>query len=102
MLAGLPHPERARIRRGLFPRTAEGLEERYALVSLDADLEQSTYAGLCWFLPRMEPGGYLLLHDYDNPKLPGVRRALERYDREHGRLCAVPLCDVNGTLVISV
>jgi hypothetical protein len=27
---------------------------------------------------------------------------LERYEREHGRLCAVPLCDVNGTLVISV
>ena len=102
VLAGLPHPERARIRRGLFPRTAEGLEERFALVSLDADLEQSTYAGLCWFLPRMEPGGYLLLHDYDNPKLPGVRRALERYEAEQGRLCAVPLCDVNGTLVISV
>ena len=103
VLAGLPHPERARIRRGLFPSTAEGLEgERFALVSLDADLEQSTYAGLCWFLPRMEPGGYLLLHDYDNPKLPGVRRALERYEAERGRLCAVPLCDVNGTLVISV
>ena len=103
VLAGLPHPERARIRQGLFPRTAEGLEgERFALVSLDADLEQSTYSGLCWFLPRVQKGGYLLLHDYDNPKLPGVRRALERYEREHGRLCAVPLCDVNGTLVISV
>ena len=85
VLAGLPLPERAR-----------------TLVSLDADLEESTYSGLCWFLPRMEPGGYLLLHDYDNPKLPGVRRALERYEAERGRLCAVPLCDVNGTLVISV
>ena len=103
VLAGLPHPEQAQIRKGLFPNTAEGLEgERFALVSLDADLEQSTYAGLCWFLPRMELGGYLLLHDYDNPKLPGVRRALERYEAERGRLCAVPLCDVNGTLVISV
>ena len=103
VLAGLPHPERACLRQGLFPRTAEGLEgERFALVSLDADLEESTYAGLCWFLPRMEPGGYLLLHDYNNPKLPGVRRALKRYEAERGRLCAVPLCDVNGTLVISV
>ena len=102
-LASLPHPERALIRKGLFPGTAEGLEgERFALVSLDADLEQSTYTGLCWFLPRMEPGGYLLLHDYDNPKLPGVKRAFERYETEYGRLCAVPLCDVNGTLVISV
>ncbi len=101
VLALLPHPEKAVIRRGLFPATAEGLEdERFALVSLDADLEESTLAGLRFFLPRMSRGGYVLLHDYGNPKLPGVRRALERYEQEHGRLAAVPLCDVNGTLVI--
>ena len=80
-----------------------GLEgERFALVSLDADLEESTLAGLRFFLPRMSAGGYLLLHDWNNPKLPGVRRALARWEAEHGRLAAVPLCDVNGTLVIAV
>ena len=103
VLSVLPHPERAVIRRGLFPQTAEGLEgERFALVSLDADLEESTLSGLRWFLPRMSAGGYLLLHDYMNPKLPGVKRALERYEAEAGRVRAVPLCDVNGTLVITV
>ncbi|MGX8693098.1 MAG: TylF/MycF/NovP-related O-methyltransferase [Clostridia bacterium] len=102
VLAALPHPERAVIRRGLFPQTALGLEdERFALVSLDADLEESTLAGLRFFLPRMSPGGYLLLHDYNNPKLPGVKRALARWEAEHGRLAAVPLCDVNGTLVLA-
>lgn len=102
VLALLPHPERAVVREGLFPATAAGLEkERFALVSLDVDLEESTLAGLRWFLPRMESGGYLLLHDYNNPKLPGVRRAVERFETEAGRLRAVPLCDVNGTLVIS-
>ena len=103
VLAALPHPEKAAVRQGLFPQTAQGLEnERFALVSLDADLEESTYAGLCFFLPRMSEGGYLLLHDYNHPRLPGVRRAVERWEAEHGRLAAVPLCDVNGTLVISV
>ncbi len=103
VLSVLPYPERAVIRQGLFPATASGLEgERFALVSLDVDLEESTLAGLRWFLPRMEAGGFLLLHDYNNPMLPGVRRALERYEKELGRLRAVPLCDVNGTLVISV
>lgn len=103
VLAVLPHPEQAFIRQGLFPSTAEGLEnERFALVSLDVDLEDSTLAGLRWFLPRMEAGGYLLLHDYNDPMLPGVKRALARYEAEFGRLRAVPLCDVNGTLVISV
>lgn len=102
VLSVLPHPEQAILRPGLFPSSAEGLEERrFALVSLDVDLEESTFQGLRWFLPRILPGGCLLLHDYDNPKLPGVRSALKRYEEETGeRVSAVPLCDVNGTLVI--
>ena len=101
VLARLPHPEKAVLRPGLFPDSARGLEERFALVSLDVDLEESSYAGLRWFLPRMAPGGYLLLHDYNSPRLPGVRAAVERYEAETGqRLRAVPLCDINGSLVI--
>lgn len=103
VLAVLPHPDLAVIRRGRFPETAQGLEEeRFAFVSLDADLEESTLAGLRFFLPRMSRGGYVLLHDWNNPKLPGVKRALQRFEAENGRLQAVPLCDVNGTLVITV
>ena len=101
VLAQLPHPERAVIRAGFFPGSAEGFgEERFALVSLDVDLAESTYQGLRWFLPRLSEGGFLLLHDYLHPKLPGVRAAVERYEKENGKLRAVPLCDVNGTLVI--
>ena len=102
VLSLLPHPEQACIRKGLFPDTTAGLEEeRFALVSLDVDLEESTLAGLRWFLPRMNPGGYLLLHDYNNPALPGVKAALARYETMLGkRLAAVPLSDLNGTLVI--
>ena len=99
----LPHPEKAVVRQGLFPQTVQSLEdERFCLVSLDVDLEESTLAGLRFFLPRLSPGGCLLLHDYNNPRLPGVRRAVERWEAEQGRLRAVPLCDVNGTLAILV
>ena len=102
VLSLLPHPEKAVIRPGLFPATAAGLEnERFCLVSLDADLEESTLAGLRFFVPRLSKGGYLLLHDWDTPRLAGVARALERYEAELGKsLPAVPLCDVNGTLVL--
>lgn len=101
VLSALPYPEQAVICRGLFPASAQGVEERFALVSLDVDLEESSYQGLRWFLPRMNPGAYLLLHDYNNPKQPGVMAALTRYEEETGEnLHAVPLCDVNGTLVI--
>jgi len=103
VLSRMPHPEKVLLRQGFFPQTAQGLEqERFALVSLDADLEESTLAGLRFFLPRMSEGGYVLLHDYMNPRLPGVRHALDRFEAENGRLKAVPLCDVNGTLVVSV
>ena len=101
VLRRMPHPETVVLRKGLFPATAEGLEERFALVSLDVDLEESSLAGLRYFYPRLSEGGCLLLHDYNSPKLPGVKRALQRYEEERGaRLPAVPLCDINGTLVI--
>ena len=102
VLRRLPHAEQAVIRAGLFPETAAGLEdETFALVSLDADLEESTLAGLRWFAPRMVSGGFLLLHDWNHPGLPGVRTAVERYEAETGqRLRGVPLCDITGSLII--
>ena len=97
----MPHPEKVIVKQGLFPASLGGLEERFTLVSLDVDLEESTLAGLRWFYPRLNPGGYLLLHDYNSPRLPGVKKALRRYEAELGkRLPAVPLCDVNGSLVL--
>ena len=97
----MPHPEKVIIKRGLFPASLGGLEDRFALVSLDVDLEESTLAGLRWFYPRLNPGGYLLLHDYNSPRLPGVKRALRCYETELGQhIPTVPLCDVNGTLVL--
>ena len=97
----MPHPDVVEIRKGLFPDTLNGLEERFAFVSLDADLEESMLAGLRWFYPRLSPGGYIMLHDWANPALPGVKCALERYERELGHsVNSVPLCDINGTLVI--
>ena len=97
----MPHPDKVEIWKGLFPDSLNGLEERFAFVSIDADLEESTLAGLRWFYPRLSHGGYIMLHDWANLALPGVKRALERYEQELGyAVSAVPLCDINGTLVI--
>ena len=107
---GILNPLTVRLRSGRYELVAgerrlraarmAGLRELPCIL-LDVDLEESTLSGLRFFLPRMAEGGYLLLHDYNNPKLPGVKRTAERYEAEFGRLRAVPLCDVNGTLVIS-
>ena len=101
VLSIMPHPENVTVKPGFFPESLHGLEERFCLVSLDVDFYQTTLEGLRYFWPRLEPGGYLLLHDWGSPKLPGVAKALADFEAELGqRLPAVPLCDVGGSLVL--
>lgn len=101
VLSIMPFPENVRIRPGFFPQSLNGLEETFCLVSLDVDFENTTLEGLRYFWPRLSPGGYLLLHDWGNPKLPGVKRALDTFSKEAGKkLSGVPLCDLGGTLVL--
>ena len=101
VLTIMPHPDRVTVKPGFFPASLEGLEDRFCLVSLDVDFYQTTLDGLRYFWPRLERGGYLLLHDWGSPKLPGVAKALSDYEAELGRqIQAVPLCDVGGSLVL--
>ena len=101
VLSIMPFPERIIVKPGFFPDSLDGLEEQFCLVSLDVDFYQTTLDGLRYFWPRLEKGGYLLLHDWGSPKLPGVRQALAAYERELGqRILSVPLCDVGGTNVL--
>ena len=101
VLAIMPHPDSITVRPGFFPESLEGLEERFCLVSLDVDFYQTTLDGLRYFWPRLEKGGYLMMHDWGSPKLPGVTDALKAYEAETGSvIAAVPLCDVSGTLVL--
>ena len=101
VLDALPYPERAIVKPGFFPESLGGLEETFCLVSLDVDFEAATLAGLRYFWPRLSPGGYLLLHDWGNPGLPGPAAALERFCEELGcRIPSVPLPDLCGTLVL--
>ena len=101
VLAILPYPEKVILKPGFFPESLGGLEEQFCLVSLDVDFYQTTLEGLRYFWPRLEKGGYLLLHDWGSPKLPGVAKALQDFERENGcRIPAIPLCDVGGSLIL--
>ena len=97
----LPRPDRAVVRAGRFPETARGLEaERFCLVSLDADLYLPTLAGLRWFWPRLSPGGYLLVHDYNNREYPGAAKAVREFGAEAG-LSYTPLPDICGSVIFT-
>ncbi len=97
----LPHPDKALFHKGFFPDTTKGLENcRFALVSLDADLYAPVLAGLEYFYPRLSSGGMIVLHDYNNRRFRGAAQAVEDYEKAHGPLALVPLCDLHGTAVI--
>jgi Macrocin-O-methyltransferase (TylF) len=69
------------LRPGYVPDTLAGLEdERFAFVLLDLDLLEPTRASLEFFYPRLSPGGYLVMHDYNNPESDwACKRALDDF-----------------------
>jgi O-methyltransferase len=99
VLDRLPHRERAIVKQGYFPDSAQGVEDQFALVSLDVDLYAPTYAGLEYFYPRLTSGGYLFVHDYNNRRFEGVRRAVDDFRAAHA-VAAFPLPDACGSIVI--
>jgi hypothetical protein len=65
---------------GYFPESIAGLEDlRFALAYIDADIYQSTKDALEFFYPRMVPGGIMVFDDYEWPRCPGVKLALEEF-----------------------
>ena len=67
-----------KIRPGIFPDTAVGLEQEFfALAMLDVDIYVPTVAARESFYPRLSSGGYLFVHDYDSPESDNaMQRAL--------------------------
>ena len=64
--------------KGLFPGTADAVQDKvFSFVHLDADLYESTMAGLQFFYPRMCPGAILICHDYLTSA--GVNAALREF-----------------------
>jgi hypothetical protein len=99
VLSRMADPASVIIHKGFFPDSAEGVEDQFAFVSLDVDLYDPTAAGLEWFYPRLSKGGCIFVHDYNNRRYMGVRRAVEEFIAKSGA-CALPLPDFAGSIAI--
>jgi O-methyltransferase len=101
VLTKLPHPDNAVIRKGWFPESAgQDEDETFCFVSIDVDLYQPTMAALQWFYPRVNEGGHLLVHDYNNDDYKGVKHAVRKFCTDNGiRWSLLP--DRCGTAVIT-
>ena len=82
------------IRKGIFPSTTEGLDDKtFSLVHLDADIYESTLAGLQFFWPRMAVGGVIIMDDFEFANTPGVKVAFDEYFDENPPKIKVLLID---------
>jgi O-methyltransferase len=79
VLGRMEYPRNCVVKKGYFPMTAEGLQEKFAFVSLDADLYQPMFEGLKYFYPRLEKGGYIFVHDFFQEDFIGVKKAIFEY-----------------------
>jgi hypothetical protein len=89
----LPYPDMCVIRKGYFPETSQGIDEKFCFVSLDFDLYKPTLAGLEFFVPRMVRGGVVLIHDYFSDYYTGVKDAVKAFESCHKKLNKFPVGD---------
>ena len=66
------------IKKGWFADfSSNDLPERIAFAFLDGDFYDSIRDGLRLIQGKMSKGGILIIHDYNNPALPGVKKAVD-------------------------
>lgn len=59
------------------------LPAQIAFAFLDGDLYESIKTSLRLVLPRLNHQGIIIVHDYNNPELPGSSRAVDEFLRNH-------------------
>lgn len=63
--------------------TDADLPPQIAFAFLDGDLYESIKVSLQLVAPRLTKRGIIVVHDYNNPELPGASRAVEEFLRTH-------------------
>ena len=99
VLAKMTYPQNCIVREGFFPQTANGLDETFVFVSIDADLYEPIYQGLVYFYPRLANGGYIFIHDYNNDMYKGAKQAVNIFCKEN-KLTILPIPDLAGTAIL--
>lgn len=94
-----PRADSVRFHPGSFPDSVPAAvrAERFAFVHLDADLYESTWAGLEFFYPRVSSRGIIVAHDYNS--WLGARRAVDEFFQTRPER-PIPMPDKSGSALI--
>lgn len=99
VLSKMEFREKCVVKKGCFPESLGGLDDSFCFVSLDTDLYNPIMEGLEYFYPRLSPGGYIFVHDYNNSPYEGVKQSISEF-RNRAGAAFFPLPDWGGTMVI--
>ena len=87
--AGLPVPV---IKKAWFSElNGDDMPEKISFAFLDGDFYESIKDSLRLVDARMSLGGVLIVHDYTNPALPGVKKAVDEWGKNGRRFRVVLL-----------
>lgn len=65
--------------------TPEDLPSKISFAFLDGDFYESIKTSLELVVPRLDPHGIIIVHDYTNHKLPGVAQAIDEFLANHAQ-----------------
>lgn len=84
--SGLPFPI---IKKAFFEdlNPDSDLPAKIAFAFCDGDLYGSIKTSLKLVAPKLTDGGIIVVHDYNNPELPGSSCAVDEFLREHRDFC---------------
>jgi len=75
-----PFAERVRLYPGWIPHEFDAVADgNFALLHIDVDLYDPTFASLDFFYSRMNPGGVIVCDDYGSSACPGAKRAMDDF-----------------------
>jgi O-methyltransferase len=100
VLNKMKYPQNCIVKKGYFPATTEGVDDKFCFISLDADLYEPILQGLRFFYPKLNNGGYIFVHDYNNDEYTGAKQAVIEFCTEQN-INYTPIPDSGGSVIIS-
>jgi len=94
----MQYPEKIIIKKGYFPETAVGIEDKFVFVSIDVDLYKPTIEGLRFFWDRMVQNGIIIIDDYYDYE--GVRKAVRDFIRETKQVIRILPVGDSGNIIL--
>ena len=100
VLNKMKYPHNCIVKKGYFPQTANNINDDFAFVSIDADLYDPILSGLKFFYPRLNHGGYIFVHDFNNDLYKGARKAVLEFCNANN-IGYLPVPDSCGSVIIT-